>query len=938
MTALLCAIFFLSGAAGLLFETLWFHQAGLSFGNGVWASSLVLAGFMAGLALGNAAVARWGGSITRPVRFYAGLEVVIALSGIGLVYALPHFTAVLTPLLRPVLDEPWLLNPLRLGIGFTVLLIPSTAMGATLPVLVKALLARDPSFGSAIGRLYGWNTLGAVVGALAAEGGLLELFGVRGSAWVAGSLNGIVAVAAVALSGRFVSGSIAAAREASLPLSPRAKRLLAAAFLSGFVLLALEVVWFRFLQLWVHTSSWIFSVMLAVVLANMAVGGLVGGAVLRRWPQAHRGVPVVSALGGVFVVSLYAAFALQDRPASYLPGFVDVLRIAGPLMAPVAFLSGIAFTWLAAAVEEQLAPATRAAGWMTFANTIGAGMGSLIAGFLLLPWLGMEVSFFVLAALYGVVAVLSIPQHLVAVPRRFAVAAAVAWLVALVAFPFGFMNERFVTMSAGRYADLIEGKILVVEEGRSETAILLERSLAGQTLSHYLMTNGHGMSSTDEYSRRYMKLYVYLPVALHPNPQRALLISYGLGNTARALLDTPGMEQVEIVDLSREILGLADRVFPDAGRNPLRDPRVNVHVEDGRHFLETTSERFDLITGEPPPPKNAGIVNLYTREYFQLAHDRLTDGGMHTYWLPVHGLTERDSRSIIAAYCAVFTDCSLWLGTTMDWMLVGSRGAQWQPDLEAFARQWRAPVVAGELRALGFEVPALMATTFIADASQLAELAGDALPLTDNWPHRLSSETGSNATLFAPVASWVDPAATQKRFSESEWVKRTLPAEVRDRAMNRFTLQSLVNQHFLPGLLRADDPAAQIRNLHFELERTRYSVLPLWELGSDSDRVAAANASTATEDLMVRYHRAAARLAGRDFVGAAEAMVQIVAEAPTDRPVLRNTLYALCRAGRLEEANALAAGQRGQRIPAAEAGYWAWMNRTFGLFNPLAER
>src|SRR5436190_2093537 len=196
MGIVLSAVFFASGASALIFETLWFRQAGLAFGNSVWASSLVLSGFMAGLALGNTLAAALGRRVRHPVRLYAIAEAVIALTGVGLVYLFPVLGAALAPLFRPLLDHPWALNPLRLVVAFVLLLIPSTAMGITLPLLTKALLRDDRSFGRVLGALYGWNTLGAMTGVVAGEMFLVGALGVRGTALAAGALN--LAAAAVA--------------------------------------------------------------------------------------------------------------------------------------------------------------------------------------------------------------------------------------------------------------------------------------------------------------------------------------------------------------------------------------------------------------------------------------------------------------------------------------------------------------------------------------------------------------------------------------------------------------------------------------------------------------------------------------------------------------------------------------------------------------------
>src|SRR6185369_1818235 len=148
-----------------------------------------------------------------------------------------------------------------------------------------------------------------------------------------------------------------------------------------------------------------------------------------------------------------------------------------------------------------------------------------------------------------------------------------------------------------------------------------------------------------------------------------------VGNTAKAMTDSRGLETIDVVDLSRDILAMNRIVFPGETGRPLEDPRVRVHIEDGRYFLQTSDRRFDLITGEPPPPGIAGVENLYSREYFQLIHDRLADQGIVTYWLPLADLTDVSAKAILRAFCEVFDDCSLWNGSGTNLMMVGGRNA-----------------------------------------------------------------------------------------------------------------------------------------------------------------------------------------------------------------------------------------------------------------------
>ncbi len=937
MNAVICAIFFLSGASALIFESLWFHQAGLVFGNGVWASSLVLASFMAGLALGNAAAARFGARVARPVRTYALLELGIGVSGVALVFGLPFLVPLLAPILRPALEEPLLANLLRTVAGFSLMLLPSIAMGATLPLLVKALLARDVSFGSVLGRLYGWNTLGAVAGALATEAVLLGHLGVRGSAFFAMGLNLVVAAAGVMLSGRWVAAmrETEARETEALPIPARARWLLAAAFLSGFSLLALEVVWFRFLQLWIHASSLVFAVLLAVVLSGIALGSLLGGAILRRRSEAYRHAPWVSLLSGMAAAALYALQGALPTPETYVASMGTATLRAALLMGPVCLLSGVVFTWLGAAIERAVSPASRAAGWMTFWNTLGSGVGPLVGGFLLLPWLGMETSLAVLALGYGGVAILAVLGMEEGTARLRGLGITVAATLGVgILFPHGQMLEDFVPRAVDRYVQRGGGQIVEIQEGRTETIVLLERSAFGVPVSRTLLTNGHKMTGNEPGARRYMNLYAYLPAAFHPKLERSLLISYGLGNTARALLDSPDATQMTVVDISREILGIADRIFPPE-RNPLVDPRTRIHVEDGRYFLQVSDARFDLITGEPPPPKNAGVVNLYTREYFQLTHDRLAPGGMHTYWLPIHNLSVADSRAIVRAYCDVFVDCTLWLGTSADWMLVGTRGHDWAAGAARFERIFEDPVVGPDLREIGFEEPALMATTFLMDTAQIEDWLGDALPLVDDHPKRLANETPLPRDVLPDYQGVNDAVAARERFRTSPFTRQIFTPEIFSRALELYEVQAKVNAlSALGGEIAGLE--ARMRDLHQLLDETPYKTLPLWVLGTDArvtEAAARADSLTISSAEQVAY----GALAERDYDRAADHFRLVTARAPKRLHGYRLRIFSLCMAGRTDEAEPLIRSLLGN-VPgdSDERGFWRFLSERFGVSEPYA--
>ena len=916
---------FLSGASALLFEALWFRQAGLAFGNGLWASSIVLSSFMAGLAVGSGLAARAAARLERPARTYAALELAIGLSGLALVALLPLLPELLAPALRALGEGGWILQAVRFATAFALLVLPAVAMGATLPVLVRAVATREADFGRVLGRLYGWNTLGAVVGAASSELVWLPALGVFGSGVAAATLN----VAAAVLAG-LAARPLArvAPREAPAErrgVSLRAGRLLGASFLAGAIVLALEVVWFRFLSLYLATTSLAFSVMLAVVLAGIGLGSLGAAAWLRRRPDAEGSVAGLALVSGALCVLCYAGFegvlASAGVRKSGRPG--DVLALALPLVFPVASLSGALFVLLGRKLGEQLGEEARSTGLLVLANTAGSMLGPLLAGFVLLPRLGMEVSLFLLSGAYGFVALLALGPLPATLRSGPLLAAAAAFLGALVLFPHGRMDRAYLDVIARRLESRGE-RIVAVREGHLETIQYAERSFLGEPLFHRMVTDGYSMSATTLQSKRYMELFTYLPAALHPRLERALLISFGVGMTAASLVSLDELERLDVVDISPEVLEMSEVVFPDPADHPLRDPRVHIHVEDGRHFLQTTTERFDLITGEPPPPAYAGVVNLYTREYFDLVRGRLAEGGLASYWLPVGQLREIDARAIVAAFCGAFATCTLWVGTAPDWILLGAREPLAPVRPEGPARLFATPATATRLVEIGVERPEDLGALFIADADQLRDWVGTAPPLVDNWPHRAPIPMPGLGEAPAEFADLLDAGRSRQRFRESRWVAATLPEPLRRAVDDVFWVRDVATRQLADPGLRLD--AADRALLH-----TDRAVLPLWLLGSEvaKQRIAARAGANGAEDARRQYELGLGALAGRSFDEAVVHLRRVPEGSRLSLAARLRELYALCRAGRLDETRAGLAEL--ENDPSARLrGYLAWMREHCG--------
>lgn len=914
--SILCVIFLFSGAAGLLFETLWFRGAGLSFGNSVWASAITLAAYMGGLALGNVLTWRFGGRIQQPVRAYAALEMVIAVVGLALVLVLPVMAGVLAPLLGSIDAGAWWTSPLRLLLVFAFLMIPTTAMGATLPLLVKALCQTKMGFGKALGYLYGFNTLGAMVGAVIGELFLIEYLGIIGTGVSAALLNVTAAALSLTLLGRFLPAKhlvtpIVAAPSLGSPLTWRTNIMLLAACLSGAALLGAEVIWFRFLRLFFLDTDATFVTMLAVVLGGIAIGGMIAAWVLSRWPQRHdMAVPSAALCALVFVVS-YRLFDARLAGDVWYIDSLSIAKLSMLLMFPTSLASGALFVFLGQAVHTATRTDVEAAAALTTANTAGAMLGALLAGFVLLPGFGIEGSLWTVALTYCVLTAALVVANTPS-PRISAIAPLVPLIAALTLFPFGSMKNHLQT-SSEKFRSTESSHTVAVLEGLTETIQYLRRDWLGQPVSHRLMTNGFSMSDTLAGSRRYMGMYAYWPAAVHPSLQSALLISYGVGNTAKSLTQIASLKEIHVVDISRDIVKLADVPYPGAS-NPLRDPRVRVHIDDGRFYLQSTKQRFDLITSEPPPPRAPGVISLYTQEYFELIRDRLTDGGLATYWLPVHDMNAADARAIIKGFCNAFDDCGLWEGFGLNWMLTGSRQARVAASLDHFTAQWRDPVLLPTLAEIGLEKPELLGASFMADATQLKAMLAATLPLSDNFPKRYSQLFPDDAD-FLFYGDWMNTRKSLKRFMSSEWIGKFWPASLRESSATYFPLQQGIN---LPQELISANLALEV--VADMLDKSNLQTPVYWLLGT----------SVREADLARQSNLAAAP--GLDYVRGVDALARrqsglAVTHFETalvggDRRALAPLLFSACRAGQTDKARGYAASYGGGLIATKFTKCW----------------
>lgn len=640
------ALVILSGVAALSWEVLWQLKASLAFGISALGTAITLATTMAGMALGSRlgayVLGRWPG--LAGFRFYALLELGIALSGL----LLPLGFAGLEQLDITVYRSSAALASWVQAGGIGLLLgVPALAMGATLPCYAR--IARER--GLSLSVLYTLNTLGAAVGCLLLALVVIPSWGVGWAIRGIALIN--LLVAAVALLMR--SSGWLPEEEGAAPADGVTASETWLAFLTGFATFSLEVSWFRALRAAFQSTTASFAVMLASVLLALTVGGALAR---RRWAAGPS--LVVAGTGVLLVTPILERFdLLMPKGGNYwfllLNWLVVTLLTLG---VPIAALGRVLPAMLDR--HRDSAPAARLYAF----NTVGAVLGSLLSGWLLLPQIG----FVRTAWLVGLVVGLRGCWELREVRRTRA-------LVALgLALTLAVLSNSGVGVTRVPSRPAFPKKVLSFSEGPDSQVAVVEK-LSNQ--ARCLLIDGFVASSQQE-NGHYMVWMGRVPMLLHPHPQKALVICFGTGQTINAVRQE-GPEWADVVDLNARVLENAPLFASNQG--VLQDPRVHPHVMDGRAWMRRTPQRYDVITLEPMPPRLAGVNALYSREFYQLAHDHLQEGGLVAQWLPFHLQNPRYSIAIAATFQSVFPDCILWQDPRGDGILVGRRSLSGQAPL-----------------------------------------------------------------------------------------------------------------------------------------------------------------------------------------------------------------------------------------------------------------
>ena len=654
------AVFVLSGAAGLIYEIVWSRQLVLVFGNTTQAVSAILTGFFGGMAIGAAVGGRIADRVRSPLRMYGLMECVL----VGLVLLTPVSFDVIRELYRsayPSLEgSPQLLAVLRLALAVLALSPATILMGATFPSLTRHL-TRSSALSRAFGRLYAANTLGAIVGTLAAGLVLIELFGLSRALLVGAGCSLVAGLVALRLSRGDAGDAAAVEAPTSGPSgavesgsSSRAARMsttgiaLTIAFISGLTSLAYQVTWTRLLASGTGNTTYVFTVILAVFLLGIAIGALLFNLLRARIRDPIAWLAITQVLVATLV--LLGLIGVLGRPEALSPArpFETLRALFGSavlVVLPVTILLGIAFPTASALLRDDAAGSGAESGRLLAVNTTGAILGSLVVPFVLMPTIGSPAIIVLLAA---VNAGLGLILALVARPRTRSTAlvgALVLVLIGLVVVRPGAVvqpNEAYILARRGTIFASTEDEIASVQAGQISTTP--ELWVAGTSMT---------LLTVDA------KLMPILPLVARPDAKRALVVAFGMGTAFRsALIAGLRTDAVELVPSVPDMFGF---YYPDADA-VLADPAGRIIIADGRNHLELTTERFDIIVTDPPPPiESSGASVISSLEYYQAGHDHLTRGGVMMQWVPF-GAPEEDFKEHIRTFSSVFPNTTVIRG------------------------------------------------------------------------------------------------------------------------------------------------------------------------------------------------------------------------------------------------------------------------------------
>lgn len=843
-----CLLFFLSGCTSLVYEVVWTRQLILVLGGTTYAITTVVVAFMSGLALGSHIAGRLSDALKRPGRAYGMLEIAVGLYGLIVPLLLGAAQPLYQVMYPHVADTPWILTGARFLVSSVVLLIPATCMGATLPILVHYTTRDGDAFGRSVGRLYGINTLGAVLGTMLAGFWLIPALGLTHTTHVAAFTNLAIGLVAILLLGstgtrlaeagegtkRPVVPSPKADRSAaSVPMASNVRWAVMIAFaLSGFSAMVYQIAWTRALIMSIGSSTYAFTCILAGFILGLGVGSLLTARRVDRW---HNPVLVFGWLELALGLSAILMMPVHGRAPALAEWIVarchenygtllwtQFMLVIAVTLVPT-FLMGAIFPLVTKIIAAKEGETGAAVGRAYVINTLGTIVGSLLAGFLLIrsDVLGVQNSIVFAALLNGMAGawllIVSRPAG-VHIAWRFAPPLAMALVIPLAAVASGRWNRELLTSapylgrgkSRGNRPDAEHKREFVYfGEGVDTTVSVLRTS--NETTHYSLAVNGKVDASTGDTDMPTQLLSGHLPALLCQDGKKACVIGLASGMTLSAVNRYGSFEQLDCIEISEEVIKAAAFFAPYAYGVLTEDERLNMIRADARNHLLLTHEIYDLIVSEPSNPWISGVSSLFTKEYFSLAKEHLSDRGVLCIWLQAYAMSLNDFRMIAHTLCDVMGFVSIWKATTGDILFIAGH-RPFEIPLDDVSRRFSAPAVRKDLYRIGIVNVAMVLGRFISSGEPVRQWASTAPIHTDD---NALLEFSAPRSLYRPeTLSILKELYSIARLPFDEIVTLSARNEMHQRLRERAADSQQGHKLWIRGLEAAEnrEPVAALRN------------------------------------------------------------------------------------------------------------------------------
>jgi spermidine synthase len=745
MPSVVLSCFFLSGASGLILELLWTRMLTLVFGSTALAVSTVLTAYMGGLGLGSYLAGKFSDRLKDPVRAYALAEAAIGIYALSVPWIIGFYPGLNQWLWATFGDRYTLLSVLRFFASALLLIVPTTLMGATLPILARYFVSRPLELGRVslrLGTLYAINLFGAVAGSFLAGFVFLPMVGIRNTNWIAASFDISLAIAIVvtkrlvpakkpaaadAISPTAVeAGAAAPAKPSVTVVSPAARRAVLLSFaVSGATAMALQVLWTRALAVIIGSSIFSFTIILLAFLIGLGLGSATFGRLVERFRNPVRALAlthlgIVACIGLSYLITDRLPFVFTYLLSSTMVSADAVLicqfTLACLTVLPSTFLMGAIFPITVRIVTGDLATVGRDVGFAYALNTMGAIVGSFFSGFVILPQLGLQrgiylaavVDLALAALLFSVASALPRRRRLIGIGTAVAMAVTALFLPRwnLTNFSIGF----FRISMARDYIDMVERrhqkkkwqtpKLVYYKDGIATTVSVDQW---GKVFS--MKNNGKVDASNDADMPTQISVGL-LPLLLYSNDHapKVALIGYGSGVTAGATTQYP-IDSLEVVELEPAIYEAA-HFFDNVNHRPTENPKVKAIAGDGRNFLSQRRDRYDVLISQPSNPWITGVSNLFTREYFQQVKARLADDGIFCQWAQLYEMAPWNIKAIYRTLASEFPYVMVFAAEDLssDTILIASRKPI-ELNIRKIARAFEDPVTAAEAKRAGFESP-----------------------------------------------------------------------------------------------------------------------------------------------------------------------------------------------------------------------------------------